>query len=163
MVAKFFLRRRVSIALSCCVFALCAAPILSNRGHAQSSKIILISDESSTRAVAVHSVTLQREPFNPTSPMSWGSDNRTRIMLFAVNLELLSGETASSITVRGTDPRGQSYDLPLEQVGKFANLTGLSSLIVRLPDDATINGDLAINVSLHGAVSNTVLVAIKAP
>jgi hypothetical protein len=84
-------------------------------------------------------------------------------MLFAVNLELLSGETASSITVRATDPRGQSYDLPVEQVAKFANLTGLSSLIVRLPDDSTINGDLRINVSLHGAVSNTVLVAIRAP
>ena len=84
-------------------------------------------------------------------------------MLFAVNLELVSGETASSITVRVTDPRGQTYDLPVEQVAKFANLNWLSSLIVMLPDDATIDGDLAITVSLRGAVSNTVFVAIKAP
>ena len=95
--------------------------------------------------------------------MNLSSDSRTRIMLFALNLELLSGETPSSITVRATDPRGQSYDLPVEQVVKFSNLSWLSSLLVRLPDDATIDGDLAITVSLRGAVSNTVFVAIKSP
>src|SRR5436190_13350608 len=87
MIAKFFQRRRVSIALLSCVLALWAAAILSDRGHAQSIKIILVSDESSTRAIAIHSVTLQREPFSPTSAMSWGSDNHTRIMLFAMGLD----------------------------------------------------------------------------
>src|SRR5436189_4672224 len=87
MIAKFFQRRPVSIALWSCVFALLAAAIFSDRGHAQANKIILISDESSTRAIAIHSVTLQREPFSPTSPMSWGNDNRTRVMLFAMGLD----------------------------------------------------------------------------
>ena len=124
---------------------------------------VMLTVPNTSRALAIHSIRFNREPFTVRTPVNLSSDSRTRIMLFAVNLELLSGETASAVTVRGTDPRGQSYDLAVEQVVKFANLSWLSSLLVRLPDDATINGDLAIDVTLHGAVSNTVLVAIKAP
>jgi endonuclease/exonuclease/phosphatase family metal-dependent hydrolase len=124
---------------------------------------VMLTMPNTTRAVAIHSVRFSREPFTVRTPMNMSSDQRTRIMLFAVNLELLSGETASSITVRATDPRGNTYDLPVEQIAKIANLSWLSSLIVRLPDDASINGDVAITVSLRGAVSNIVFIAVKAP
>ena len=124
---------------------------------------IVLTLPNTSRALAIHSVRFNREPFTVRTPVNLSSDQRTRIMLFVVNLELVSGETASSITVRATDPRGQTHDLPVEQVAKFANLNWLSSLIVMLPDDATIDGDLAISVSLRGAVSNTVFVAIKTP
>ena len=124
---------------------------------------VMLTVPNTTRAVAIHSVLFNREPFTVRTPVNLSSDQRTRIALFATNLELQSGETASSVTVRATDARGQTYDLPVEQVVKFPNLSWLSSLIVRLPDDSTINGDLAINVSLRGAVSNTVRVAIKTP
>ena len=124
---------------------------------------VVLTLPNTSRALAIHSVRFNREPFTVRTPVNLSSDQRTRIMLFAVNLELVFGETASSITVRATDPRGQTYDLPVEQVAKFPNLNWLSSLIVMLPDDATIDGDLAITVSLRGAVSNTVFVAIKTP
>jgi len=123
---------------------------------------VVLTMPNTSRAVAIHSVRFNREPFTVRTPVNLSSDQRTRILLFAVNLELLSGETASSITVRATDPRGNTYDLPVEQVAKFANLSWLSSLIVKLPDDTSINGDLAITVSLRGAVGNTVFVAVKA-
>jgi endonuclease/exonuclease/phosphatase family metal-dependent hydrolase len=124
---------------------------------------VLLSVPNTTRALALHSVRFTREPFTVATPLNLSSDQRTRIMLFATNLELLSGETPSAITVRAIDTRGHSYDLLVEQLVKLANLDWLSSLIVRLPDDATINGDLAINITLRGSVSNTLLVAIKAP
>ena len=124
---------------------------------------VMLTVPNTTRAVAIHSVRFNREPFTVTTPVNLSSDLHTRIMLFGVNLDLQSGETPSSITVRATDARGQSYDLPVEQVVKFPNLSWLSSLVVRLPDDTSINGDLAITVSLRGAVSNTVRVAIQAP
>lgn len=129
----------------------------------QSTPPVMLTVPNTNRAVAIHSVRFNREPFTVRTPVNLSSDPRTRIMLFAINLELLSGETPSVITVRAIDSRGQSYDLPVEQVVKFANLSWLSSLIVKLPDDATINGDLAINVGLRGTWSNTVLVAIRAP
>jgi len=124
---------------------------------------VMLTVPNTTRAVAIHSVRFNREPFTVTTPVNLSSDLHTRIMLFGVNLDLQSGETPSSITVRAIDARGQSYDLPVEQVVKFPNLSWLSSLVVRLPDDTSINGDLAITVSLRGAVSNTVRVAIQAP
>jgi hypothetical protein len=123
----------------------------------------MLTVPNTNRAIAIHSVRFNREPFTVTTPVNLSSDQHTRIMLFGTNLELLSGETLSAITVRATDARGQVYNLPVEQLVKFANLSGLSSLIVKLPDDSTINGDLAINVSLRGAVSNTVFVAIRTP
>src|SRR3954470_18330376 len=115
MIATFFRRRQVSIALWLCVLALLVTPIFSNRGHAQSTKIILISDESSTRAVAVHSVTLQREPFTPISEMSWGNDNRTRIMLFAMGLD--RNAPPSEVGATAQDSASRTYNLSVEYLG----------------------------------------------
>ncbi|HKR13147.1 MAG TPA: endonuclease/exonuclease/phosphatase family protein [Pyrinomonadaceae bacterium] len=123
---------------------------------------VLLVQPNTDRAIALHSVLFKREPFVVNTPLNLSSDHRTRIMLFAANLELQSGETPSAITVRGVDSRGNSYDLPVEQVLKFSNLPGLSTLIVKLPADTTINGDLRINVGIHSAVSNNVFVAIQA-
>jgi hypothetical protein len=124
---------------------------------------LILTTPNTSRAQAIHSVRFNREPFTVRTPVNLSSDQRTRIMLFATNLELLSGETASAITVRATDPRGQTYDLPVEQMSRSSDLSWLSTLIVRLPDDAAINGDLAITVGIRGTVSNTVFVAVKAP
>ena len=84
-------------------------------------------------------------------------------MLFATNLDFLAGETISSVTIHGTDSRGNGYDLPVEQVLKVPNNTWLSAIFVRLPDDQTISGDLSINLGMRGGVSNTVRVAIRQP
>lgn len=122
---------------------------------------VLLVVPNTNRAVALHSVRFNREPFTVRTPVNLSSDQRTRIILFALNLELQPGETQSAITVRATDARAQTYDLPVEQVVKFTNLGWLWSLTVRLPDDSTINGDLTITVSLRGVPSNNGLVAIK--
>jgi hypothetical protein len=47
---------------------------------------ILLTKTGSTRGVAVESVTRVEEPFAPDAILPLGSDNRTRIMLFANNL-----------------------------------------------------------------------------
>jgi len=124
---------------------------------------VVITQPNTTRAVAIHSTLFNREPFKVVTPVNLGSDHRTRIMLFTTNLQLLSGETASAITVRAVDSRGYSYTLPVEQVLKFSNMSWLTTLIVRLPDDPTISGDLLINVNFRGAVSNNAWIAIKTP
>ena len=158
MVAKFFLRRRVFIALWVCVLALCAASIVSNRGHAQSSKIILISDESSTRAVAVHSVTLQREPFNSTSPMSWGNDNRTRIMLFAMGLDRTAPPSEVSATAQ--DATNRTYQLSVEYLGPVPEQDWVTAVVLRLDDQMSDLGDVLIGIAYKGVTSNRVRVGI---
>jgi len=124
---------------------------------------VLLTQPNTSRAIAIHSVLFSREPFTVRTPLNLSGDQRTRIMLFATTLELLAGETSSAITVRAVDSRGNNYQLPVEQVLKFSNLNWLTTLIVRLPDDTAITGDLLINVSIRGAVSNNVFVAIKTP
>src|SRR2546423_14735596 len=60
---------------------------------ANPSAPILISDSASTRAIALESVTLKAGPFALTSPGTFSNDNPTRIPIFAMNLNLLPGET----------------------------------------------------------------------
>src|SRR5215468_10983717 len=64
---------------------------------------VLLSQGSSTRAVAVDSVIELREPFALTAPVSFASDNRTRVMLFATNLGLNAGEGAAAVTADAED------------------------------------------------------------
>ena len=79
---------RRMIFLSCVLFAVYAG--------AQQSGPILISHTDSTRAISFDSVTRQREPFSTTTQIKFGTDHATRIMLFAMNLNLESGDTPNS-------------------------------------------------------------------
>jgi endonuclease/exonuclease/phosphatase family metal-dependent hydrolase len=122
---------------------------------------VLLTQGTSDRAIAMHSTLFTDEPFAVRSPVNMSSDQRTRIMLFATNLDLVAGETTSSVSVRARDSRGINYDLPVEQVNKVPNFTWLSEVIVKLPDDTTISGDLVVTVGLRGAVSNAARVGIR--
>ncbi len=122
---------------------------------------VLLTQGTSDRAIAMHSTLFTDEPFAVRSPVNMSSDQRTRIMLFATNLDLLAGETTSSVSVRARDSRGINYDLPVEQVNKVPNFTWLSEVVVKLPDDTTITGDLVVTVGLRGAVSNAARVGIR--
>ena len=124
---------------------------------------VLLTQGSTDRAVAIHSTQFTREPFTVRTPVNMSNDLRTRIMLFATNLDLLAGETVSSVSVRATDSRGLTYDLAVEQVGKVPNFSWLTVVIVRLPDDQSITGDLLVSLGLHGSISNGGRVAIRAP
>src|SRR5690242_1195080 len=124
---------------------------------------VLLTQGSTDRAVAIHSTQFTREPFTVRTPVNMSNDLRTRIMLFATNLDLLAGETVSSVSVRATDSRGLTYDLAVEQVGKVPNFSWLTLVIVRLPDDQSITGDLLVSLGLHGSISNGGRVAIRAP
>src|SRR5436853_7122775 len=69
-----------------------------------SPKPMLISQADSTRAIALEATTLTKEPF-PVTALSrlYGADVRTRILLFALNLDLQSGEDLSVVTADAED------------------------------------------------------------
>ncbi len=135
-----------------------AGLLLSRGGQAQSNKIILISDESSTRAIAVHSVTLQREPFTPSSQMSWGNDNRTRIMLFAMGLD--RNAPPAEVSAIAQDGTNRNYTLSVEYIGPVAGQDWVTAVVLRLDDQMNDAGDVLIGISYQGASSNRVRVAI---
>jgi len=124
---------------------------------------VLLTQGSTDRALAIHSTQFTDEPFSVQTAVNMSSDHRTRIMLFATNLDFLPGETMASVTVRATDSRGLAFDLAVEQVGKVANFPWLSSVTVRLPDDTTIAGDLVVSLGMRNAASNNVRIGIRAP
>jgi uncharacterized protein GlcG (DUF336 family) len=130
------------------------------RASAQAVRPMLISDEDSTRAVAFESVTKLREPFSPTETVKFSADNRTRIMLFAQNLTLQPGDTASDVTAEAEDGAHRIYPLRVEYVGPVPDQSWVTSIIVRLNDDMGDVGDVLVKVTYRGLASNRVRVGI---
>jgi uncharacterized protein GlcG (DUF336 family) len=158
MVAKFFQRRWPSAAIWICLFAMFATQVLVTSGVAQSTKITLISQETSTRAIAFDSVTQTREPFDITSMVVWGNDNRTRIMLFAMGFD--GNAAASDVAASAQDGANRTYSLAVEYAGPVPDQDWVTSIVVRLDDQMADLGDVLIGVSYKGTTSNRVRVGI---
>lgn len=127
---------------------------------AQTTRPTLISEATSTRAVAFESVTQKREPFQLTSSVQFSADNRTRIMLFCMNLGLQPGDTASSVTAEAEDASHRIYPLTVEYVGTVPDQAWVSSIIVRLHDEMNDVGDVLVKISYRGQASNRVRVGV---
>src|SRR5687768_17128480 len=124
------------------------------------TKPILISQATSTRAIAFESVTMKAEPFALTSSWNYAADNRTRIAIFAMDLELLPGEGANAFSSDMQDGNGKIYPLRVEYAGQVPNFPGITMIVVRLADDLGDVGDVLLRLNLHGMASNRVRVAI---
>lgn len=161
MRAKLFGKRtRFLLPAFACVLLLVGPQFFFYNAHSQGNKLILISEESSTRAVAVDSVTQKHEPFTTTSTVQWGRDNRTRIMIFAMGLSLQPGEAATVVTADAEDGAHKIYHLPIEYVGPVPEQEWISSIVLRLDDQLTDVGDVLVGISYHGTISNRVRVGI---
>lgn len=121
---------------------------------------ILLTKSGSTRSVAVESVTRVDEPFAPEAILPLGSDNRTRVMLFANNLSLLPSETAADVTASAEDGNHLHYPLTVEYVGEVDGASGVTSVIVRLNDNLGDVGDVLVGITFRGVTSNRVRVGI---
>lgn len=120
----------------------------------------LISAATSTRAVALESVTLRAEPFPLTSSALFGTDSRTRVCIFAMDLQLLPGEGVSAFTVDVQDASGKLYPLRIEFMGQVPNFPGITMFIVKLADELGDVGDVLLRLNLHGLGSNRVRMAV---
>jgi uncharacterized protein (DUF1800 family) len=120
----------------------------------------LISQQNNTRAVAFESVTMKAEPFSTTATVQYSPDNRTRICVFAMDLDLLAGEGANAFTADVQDSAGKLYPLRVEFMGQVPNFPGITMLILRLSDDLGDVGDVLLRLNLHGMASNRVRIAI---
>ena len=117
---------------------------------------------SSTRAVALESVSLRSEPFSLSSEGNFSpNDPRTRITLFCTSLDFLSGEPASALTADAQDASGTIYPLKVEYADVVPNFPGIYMVVLRLNDLMSANlGDVLIRLNLHGMASNRVRVGI---
>jgi uncharacterized protein GlcG (DUF336 family) len=149
--------------LACCLMAaLLAGDItpLKQTSSAQATRPILVSEETSTRALALDSMTQQREPFALNMPVAFSSDNRTRITLYAMHLALQPDETASAVTGDAEDGAHRVYSLSVEHVMPVPEQTWATAIVLRLNDDLNDVGDVLVRINYHGMTSNRVRVGI---
>src|SRR5256714_2461142 len=158
---RAFASRKRFLATVCAGLAafICGASNIS--GATQSSPLLFSVSATSTRAIVLESVSMRAEPFSLSSKDFSPSDPRTRITLFCMNLDLLAGEGANSLTADAEDGGHLHYPLKVEYVGQVPNFQGIYMVVMRLNDSMTANlGDVLIRLNLHGTSSNRVRVAI---
>lgn len=143
-----------------CAFLVFGTQSVSHDVLSQTNRVILISEETSTRAIAVDSVTQQHEPFSTMSPVRWGVDSRTRIMIFVMGLNLQPGEGPTAVTADAEDGAHNIHHLTVEYVGPVPEQEWVSSIILRLDDLTDDAGDVLIGISYHDTLSNRVRVGI---
>ena len=107
------------------------------------------------QAAAFESLLLTRDPFRVESVAGWfnlPAGQNTLVMIFAQNLRLNQGETASDVIVNLVDASNQSFDVPASDVRAVPN-TDLTQVVFRLPD-ALAPGTCKVTIKLHGQTSN---------
>lgn len=121
----------------------------------------LLTEWNSTRAIALDSVTRTREPFAVNSGVNFSADGRTRVMLFASNLNLAPGEPHTVVTAQAEDAQGRIYPLPVEFVGKFPDFERVTQVVVLLPGELANAGDVSVSLTLRGVPGNKALIKIQ--
>ena len=134
--------------------------------QAQTPAPVLLTEENSSRAIALDSVTRVRDPLPVVALNNFqqGRDPRTRVALFGRNIDLNPGENASAVTVTARDSRSRIFSWKAEFVGPVPNLPNqdkITQVNVRLPDELAQAGDVMISISLHGQTSNEVLFNVQ--
>jgi uncharacterized protein GlcG (DUF336 family) len=130
------------------------------KANAQQTSPVLISHADSTRAIAFDSVTRSREPFTTTNQIKFGSDSATRIMLFAMNLQLQPNETAAVVSAEAEDAQHTLYPMTVEHVGAVPDNPWVSSVVIRVPANLPSTGDVLMRIKYRDVASNRVRVGI---
>ena len=138
-------------------------PVNASVARSQATGTIVDDDPASLvvdgtqRAVALDSVTYRRDPFSVVNTFNFSSDNRSRIVFFAVDLNLVAGDV---VTVQAEDAQHVNHELPVEFIGTVPDFGGLSQIVVRLPDNLG-TGDFLVSFTLRGVTSNKGLITIS--
>ena len=126
--------------------------------------LILLNQTSLQRASGLDSVLFTKEALPIINNLNFSSDNRTRIIVFAIGWK---GAPVTDATAE--DPVGNIIHLPVEFVDRLAvgdtakSFSWLTQVVLRMPDAAQIPSpeDLKIRIVSSGQTSNAVLVAVK--
>lgn len=120
--------------------------------------ILLMLEESgpaAQQAAAFESMLFTRDPFPVESIAEWfnlPAGQNTLVMIFAQNLRLNQGETASAVVVNLVDGNNQSFDVPATDVRALPN-TDLAQVVFKLPDTLA-PGTCKVTIKAHGQTSN---------
>jgi uncharacterized protein (TIGR03437 family) len=121
----------------------------------------LFTQEGTDNAIAFDSVTMAPDPFPLNNPFNFSSDHRTRIMLFAANVQLKPGENSSAVTVQAEDSLNRVYPLLVEFVGTVPEFDWLTQINVRLADELANIDQVWVSITFRGATSNKAVIKLR--
>ena len=116
---------------------------------------------ASGRAAALDSVAMTREPFSVLTTRNFSHDQQTRLILFAYDMELGTGEDVSVVTAQAEDAQQKVYRLAVEAVRKVPDWEWITQVVVRLPPELANTGDVSLSIELRGVPSNKALVRLE--
>jgi hypothetical protein len=113
------------------------------------------------QVAALDSLLFLRDPFPVMSMdvLNTGSDRNTRVIVFVTNLQLASGDVASSVIVNLVDSSGQTYDVGAEDV-RVVPPFNFMQVKFRLPDNL-VPGVCNIKIRVHDQESNPGTIRIR--
>ncbi len=121
---------------------------------------VLMTEENSDSGVALDSVTFVRDPFPLLDNFNFSADKRTRLILLAMNMELVAGETLSAVTVRAEDAAMNVYPLTVEFFRKVPGFD-FTQIVARLPDNTPSGQTLFVSATLRGKTTNRIRVRMN--
>src|SRR5947209_1266182 len=158
--SELSLRLRFRYCLQACILLsiiACAEPSVM----AAPPKPILISRPASTRALALEATTLVTEPFASTAPATsilYGSDKRTRLLFYAVNLAVQPGDLPASISAGAEDASHRQYLMIVEDIRPLAGQEWISQITLRVDEEIGDVGGVLVGINYQGVGSNRVRV-----
>ncbi len=105
------------------------------------------------RTAALDSVVTTSETFSILALHRLSTDNRTRITLFVAGV-LLGPADLPFVMVQAEDSQQRLFDLPCEATGRVKNLSWMSQVTCRVPDELVLAGNVNVSVKVRGMVSN---------
>ena len=151
--------RRLLVSYAACLALAGVALVrLAPDAGAQATRPVLISEPGSTRAVALESVSRLHEPFRLSARHAFGADKRTRVQIFALNLE--RDDSPATVTADAEDATGRVFPLAVEHVGRVPGEIWLYSVTLRLHEEIPESGDVLVRIRRNGVASNRVRVGI---
>lgn len=126
-----------------------------------SNRPLLLTDEGSSRALALDSVTFKRDPFSVNGRYNLSSDQRTRLMLLSANLDLEPGDGPAIVAAQADDGNGHLYPLTVEWIGRLPNFDWITVVIAKLPGELANANQALVSITARSQSSNTVLVSLS--
>jgi hypothetical protein len=125
---------------------------------------VLLTDGQTGRAIVLSSVTHQSDPLPFASGANLTGDRRTRLLLFARNIDWLRVNPNTPLSVQAEDASHRVFNLTVERATVNPNMNWLTEIVVSLPEELSNGGKLQLTLDVGGFASNKISVTItRAP
>jgi uncharacterized protein (DUF1800 family) len=122
---------------------------------------VLISDDASTRALAINPETWRPGRLPTASQLVvWPAGSDMRVTLFVTNLDLMPGEGANAFRVDAQNEAGRRYNLPVESLSALPNFDWIYAVTLRLNPELGDSGDVLVRLNWRGMASNRVRLSV---